>query len=59
AARTSRPPSVSGAPAVPGRAGAALAGAASVGERGARKLGRNDPCWCGSGMKFKLCHGKS
>jgi len=21
------------------------------------KLGRNDPCWCGSGKKFKLCHG--
>ena len=18
--------------------------------------GRNDPCWCGSGLKFKLCH---
>ncbi|HZU78820.1 MAG TPA: preprotein translocase subunit SecA, partial [Acidimicrobiales bacterium] len=23
------------------------------------KLGRNDPCWCGSGKKFKLCHGSS
>ena len=22
------------------------------------KLGRNQPCWCGSGKKFKLCHGK-
>ncbi|CAN5190151.1 preprotein translocase subunit SecA [soil metagenome] len=21
------------------------------------KLGRNDPCWCGSGKKFKNCHG--
>ncbi len=21
------------------------------------RLGRNDPCWCGSGKKFKLCHG--
>lgn len=20
--------------------------------------GRNDPCWCGSGKKFKRCHGK-
>lgn len=20
------------------------------------KLGRNDPCWCGSGKKFKKCH---
>ncbi len=23
------------------------------------KLGRNDPCWCGSGKKFKFCHGAS
>lgn len=22
------------------------------------KIGRNDPCWCGSGKKFKQCHGK-
>ncbi|OED40686.1 preprotein translocase subunit SecA [Chromatiales bacterium (ex Bugula neritina AB1)] len=22
------------------------------------KVGRNDPCWCGSGKKFKRCHGK-
>jgi preprotein translocase subunit SecA len=21
------------------------------------KIGRNEPCWCGSGKKFKLCHG--
>jgi hypothetical protein len=21
-----------------------------------RRLGRNDPCWCGSGRKFKQCH---
>jgi preprotein translocase subunit SecA len=21
------------------------------------KLGRNEPCWCGSGRKYKLCHG--
>ncbi len=21
------------------------------------KIGRNQPCWCGSGKKFKLCHG--
>jgi hypothetical protein len=20
------------------------------------KLGRNDPCWCGSGKKYKNCH---
>jgi hypothetical protein len=23
------------------------------------KLGRNQPCWCGSGRKFKRCHGQS
>ncbi|HWW52268.1 MAG TPA: preprotein translocase subunit SecA [Acidimicrobiales bacterium] len=22
------------------------------------KLGRNDPCWCGSGKKYKQCHGR-
>jgi preprotein translocase subunit SecA len=22
------------------------------------KLGRNDPCWCGSGKKYKKCHGR-
>src|SRR5213593_4083965 len=22
------------------------------------KLGRNDPCWCGSGKKYKRCHGR-
>ncbi len=23
-----------------------------------KKLGPNDPCWCGSGKKYKHCHGK-
>ncbi len=23
-----------------------------------QKIGRNDPCWCGSGKKFKKCHGR-
>jgi preprotein translocase subunit SecA len=23
------------------------------------KGGRNDPCWCGSGLKYKKCHGKN
>ena len=22
-----------------------------------KEIGRNDPCWCGSGKKFKKCHG--
>ncbi|MBL8517103.1 MAG: preprotein translocase subunit SecA [Betaproteobacteria bacterium] len=26
--------------------------------RSSEKVGRNDPCWCGSGKKFKHCHGK-
>ena len=26
--------------------------------RDANKVGRNDPCPCGSGLKFKQCHGK-
>ena len=25
--------------------------------RAAPKLGRNDPCYCGSGLKYKRCHG--
>jgi preprotein translocase subunit SecA len=27
--------------------------------RGDRKVGRNEPCPCGSGKKFKQCHGKA
>ena len=23
-----------------------------------KKIGRNERCWCGSGKKFKHCHGK-
>jgi len=26
--------------------------------REGRKVGRNEPCPCGSGQKFKHCHGK-
>jgi preprotein translocase subunit SecA len=45
--------------------GAELAlGAIAAGMAGTRvvsdtpKVGRNDPCPCGSGKKYKLCHGK-
>ena len=51
-------------------AGAAAVGAAPGGGNGASsenpetvvksdrdKIGRNDPCWCGSGKKYKKCHG--
>lgn len=24
-----------------------------------KKIGRNDPCWCGSGKKYKKCHGRN
>jgi preprotein translocase subunit SecA len=29
---------------------------AKSGQKAFPKLGRNDPCWCGSGKKFKHCH---
>jgi preprotein translocase subunit SecA len=45
---------VPGSGAAPGAAGAA-GGAPFV--RDARKVGRNEPCPCGSGKKFKHCHG--
>ena len=28
----------------------------SLDQQSAPQLGRNDPCWCGSGRKFKQCH---
>jgi uncharacterized protein len=28
------------------------------GERASIKPARNEPCFCGSGVKFKKCHGK-
>jgi preprotein translocase subunit SecA len=31
--------------------------AATPQRRKTKKIGRNDPCWCGSGKKYKLCHG--
>ncbi len=39
------------------RAAPAMSGAgAAAGPQG--KIGRNDPCWCGSGKKYKRCHGR-
>ena len=40
------------------RRGAPVGAVAAAGEAGAAKLGRNDPCWCGSGKKYKRCHGR-
>jgi len=41
--------------------GEALATAAPVVEQRVvsenDQIGRNDPCWCGSGKKYKKCHG--
>ncbi len=37
---------------------AAGAAAAAVSPAAMAKVGRNDPCPCGSGKKFKHCHGK-
>jgi preprotein translocase subunit SecA len=37
----------------------AAVGAGQATATGAQpKIGRNDPCWCGSGKKYKRCHGK-
>jgi preprotein translocase subunit SecA len=53
---------VAGAP-VPAAAGATATATAAVAAgdrqpaRSGPKVGRNDPCWCGSGKKFKRCHG--
>jgi preprotein translocase subunit SecA len=35
-------------------AGQAKPGFTPTGER----IGRNDSCWCGSGQKYKKCHGR-
>lgn len=32
-------------------------GVAGTYRRETPKLGRNDPCFCGSGRKYKKCHG--
>ena len=37
--------------------GADLEGLPSLGEVFGKDVGRNDPCPCGSGRKFKKCHG--
>lgn len=37
--------------------GELVGSAARAARRPGPKLGRNDPCWCGSGVKYKRCHG--
>src|SRR6266498_4425999 len=60
-----------GAEAIAAAGATSTAGAAALGTGGStstatsrtvvaspqEKVGRNDPCWCGSGKKFKKCHG--
>jgi preprotein translocase subunit SecA len=42
----------------PARAAAVPVGAAEDAGQSNHKIGRNDPCWCGSGKKYKRCHGR-
>ena len=39
-------------------AAAVSAGESAGGGAAQHKIGRNDPCWCGSGKKYKRCHGR-
>ncbi len=43
--------------AVAGNGGGAPAHVETVVNDERENIGRNDPCWCGSGKKFKKCHG--
>ena len=45
------------APAQPGPQPAEPAAASTRVKGEHEKIGRNDPCWCGSGKKYKKCHG--
>jgi preprotein translocase subunit SecA len=49
-----------GATELPAHVNAGPSAAAKAPATGAshEKLGRNDPCWCGSKRKFKQCHGR-
>ncbi len=40
-----------------GNGAAAEVNPATVVKTDQEKIGRNDPCWCGSGKKYKKCHG--
>ena len=49
----------SGRSAPPVQRRAVPVGAAAAAAEGTPvKIGRNDPCWCGSGKKYKRCHGR-
>jgi preprotein translocase subunit SecA len=55
ASRAEAPPEGNGAGTPAGTHRDATTGAVVKDEHA--KLGRNDPCWCGSGKKYKKCHG--
>ncbi|HOT23813.1 MAG TPA: preprotein translocase subunit SecA [Thermoleophilia bacterium] len=61
--RVGAPASTGGAAATAARgradrdAAARTGGVAVQQRRVEQKIGRNDPCWCGSGKKYKKCHG--
>jgi len=46
-----------GTAAAPGGNGASSENPETVVKTDRDKIGRNDPCWCGSGKKYKKCHG--
>jgi preprotein translocase subunit SecA len=55
-------PDVTGAAVAAGAATAVAMGGNGSGSgtqtaKAGPKVGRNDPCWCGSGKKYKRCHG--
>jgi preprotein translocase subunit SecA len=41
----------------PGNGGGTIPEQETVVKDEKEKIGRNDPCWCGSGKKYKKCHG--
>ncbi|HXT02227.1 MAG TPA: preprotein translocase subunit SecA [Elusimicrobiota bacterium] len=51
------PPAPPARPAAVGRGVLSGGGAAVKALPDIQKIGRNDPCFCGSGKKFKKCHG--
>ncbi len=52
------PPAMANPPASPPRPASPNGGGAKAPVPAGTKLGRNDPCYCGSGKKFKKCHGR-
>ena len=61
--RHAQAPALAGVPQEEEAAAAASAPEAAAGSgqtftREGRKVGRNEPCPCGSGKKYKLCHGR-